>query len=189
MDHYLDFLVLDNPEIGRDSILAMLFDGLHQAFIHTNNTTMGISFPKVKAHASPPTLGNVLRLHGTLAEITHLIALPALSKPLDYVRTSPPTAVPPQATFCSVTRQQVKSNADRLRRRAMRRHDLTMEQAIQRIPDTVMKTSNAPYLIVRSRSTQQSFRLFLLHSKTQASAIKGTFNAYGLSSNATIPWF
>jgi CRISPR-associated endonuclease Csy4 len=99
------------------------------------------------------------------------------------------TVVPESVQYRSVSRLQVKSNAERLRRRLMQRHSLTAEEARQRIPDTVERSLNLPFISLRSQSTGQSFRLFIQHGPLRQTAEAGDFNAYGLSSGATIPWF
>jgi CRISPR-associated endonuclease Csy4 len=88
-----------------------------------------------------------------------------------------------------VRRVQAQSSADRIRRRQMKRHGWTEEEARARIADSVEQQLALPYLTLRSQSTGQHFRLFIDHLPCQPAPVAGPFNAYGLSSTATIPWF
>ncbi|MCB1921872.1 MAG: type I-F CRISPR-associated endoribonuclease Cas6/Csy4, partial [Candidatus Competibacteraceae bacterium] len=69
------------------------------------------------------------------------------------------------------------------------RKGVTIEQAIQVIPDSKAKRLNLPYLVLTSQSTGQQFRLFVEHLAIREQAVAGEFSAYGLSSTATVPWF
>ena len=70
-----------------------------------------------------------------------------------------------------------------------RHHSLTQEQASERIPDSLARTTPLPYVQLASTSTAQQFRLFLALGAVQEAVQAGGFNAYGLSTTATIPWF
>ena len=61
-----------------------------------------------------------------------------------------------------VKRVRAKSNADRIRRRAIKRHMITQKEAFERIPNSVEKKLSLPFVVMGSGSTQQKFRLFIL---------------------------
>jgi len=71
----------------------------------------------------------------------------------------------------------------------MKRHGLDETQARERIPDSAAETLHLPFVQLRSGSTGQTFRLFLCLGPAQPTPVSGEFNAYGLSQNATVPWF
>ncbi|MGG2681140.1 type I-F CRISPR-associated endoribonuclease Cas6/Csy4 [Pseudomonas aeruginosa] len=97
--------------------------------------------------------------------------------------------MPHPTPYRQVSRVQVKSNPERLRRRLMRRHDLSEEEARKRIPDTVARALDLPFVTLRSQSTGQHFRLFIRHGPLQATAEEGGFTCYGLSKGGFVPWF
>ncbi|MGV2442369.1 type I-F CRISPR-associated endoribonuclease Cas6/Csy4, partial [Bacillus atrophaeus ATCC 9372] len=82
-----------------------------------------------------------------------------------------------------------QSSPERLRRRFAKRHQLSEAEARERIPDSAAQMLKLPYLQLRSHSTGQHFRLFLQLGAAQEHPIAGTFNSYGLSQSATLPWF
>ncbi|WP_188868694.1 type I-F CRISPR-associated endoribonuclease Cas6/Csy4 [Pseudomonas asuensis] len=96
-------------------------------------------------------LGDFLRLHGGQAALNDLLVVPWLTGMRDHVRLSAVAAVPSNTKHSQVRRVQVDSSSERLRRRAMKRHGLTEEQARERIPDSVEKKLRLPYLQLRSQ--------------------------------------
>jgi CRISPR-associated endoribonuclease Cas6/Csy4 subtype I-F len=98
-------------------------------------------------------------------------------------------AVPSKVSYRVVSRVQAKSSPERIRRRQMRRHGLSETEAHERIPDSAMTWLALPFVSIRSRSTNQTFRLFIKHSDSKDMPQSGIFNSYGLSNETTIPWF
>jgi len=188
MDHYLDIKLLPDPEFPVPMLMNALFTKLHRALVQLDNKHIGVSFPKVdqkKIH-----MGNVLRLHGSAQHLQQLQEQNWLKGMRDHTEQSEIAPVPDHAEHYRVSRKQVKSNAVRLRRRYLKRHpEVTDKDAEGLIPDTLEKRLDLPYLQLKSNSTGQQFRLFLIHQPAQAQVTEGEFNSYGLSTNATVPWF
>ena len=203
MNHYVDIRLQPDAEFAPAMLMAALFTKLHKALVVGAHINLGVSFPQVQEVAvDAPTakpsrtgvhpayrLGLVLRLHGTASALTVLITSDWLRGMRDHVLCGTVQTVPTQHGYRTVNRVQAKSNPERLRRRQMRRHGLTAEQAQARIPDSAAETLNLPFLTLRSQSTAQTFRLFIRHGPIQPEPVQGTFGAYGLSPVTTIPWF
>lgn len=187
MDSYLDVTILKDQEFPVPQLLSVLYSKLHTALVAQQTTRIGVSFPGMSA--SPPSLGNRMRLHGTEADLHDLMKVAWLSGMRDHIAVSDMESVPADAKHRRVKRIQVKSNAERLRRRLMRRHGLDETQARERIPDSAARHLKLPFLHLNSTSTGQRFRLFLEHGPVQDIPRPGVFNAYGLSNTATVPWF
>lgn len=187
MDHYIDIRVHPDPELATAHVLNALAGKLHRVLAILKSEDIGISFPCFDA--APPSLGDTLRLHGTSARLQLVLAQNWLGGAAGHVTVSPPTPVPENTAFRVVRRVQSHSNADRIRRRQMKRHGWTETEAREKIPDTVEQKLKLPYLCLHSQSTGQPFRLFIEHLPLQPSRAEGSFNAYGLSTSATVPWF
>lgn len=184
MDHYQDIRVLPDPEFSEPMLMAALFAKLHRALAAHGQGNIGVSFPGMQR-----TPGAVLRLHGshkTLAELQESGWLKGLR---DYTGIGPLQAVPTGAQHRTVSRVQVKSSAERLRRRSVSKGWLTDAQAREKIPMANEQRSSLPFITLKSLSTGQSFRLFLKQGELQAVPIEGSFSFYGLSAFATVPWF
>lgn len=135
------------------------------------------------------TLGECLRLYGDEAALQPWAAGAWLGSLRDHVRSTAPLPVPAAAAHRTLRRIQVKSSPERLRRRLMKRHQFTEEQARQRIPDSMGRMTDLPYVQLASTSTAQQFKLFLALGPAQSQPQAGDFNTYGLSATATVPWF
>lgn len=187
MDHYVDIKLLPDPEFAAHQLMSALYAKLHRALVKQSPTNIGVSFPEHDDKA--PHLGNCLRLHGSANALRDLALTDWLTGMRDHVAVTAPSEVPAHAQHRTVRRIQVKSNPERLRRRLMRRHGIDENAARQRIPDETADSLTLPYLQLASSSTGQRFRLFLEHGPIGDRAKPGGFNSFGLSHEATVPWF
>ncbi|TCV91563.1 type I-F CRISPR-associated endoribonuclease Cas6/Csy4 [Biostraticola tofi] len=184
MDSYIDITVLPDLEFNGPQLLNAVFAKLHRALAQLGTGSVGVSFPDVDK-----TLGNCLRLHGTKDALQTLAQINWLQGLKDYIEITEILNVPANTKFRTVRRIQVKSSVERLRRRSVSRGRLTYEQAIVRIPDEVEKRSKLPFVQLRSLSNGQTFKIFVEHGPLINASVTGYFSFYGLSAEATIPWF
>lgn len=187
LTHYLDIQLRPDPEFPASQLLAALYAKLHRALVQLHAEDLAVCFPGYSE--KPLTLGQTLRVLGSPDRLVQLMALPWLSGMADHIQLGAMGMVPAEATHRKLTRVQAKSNPERLRRRQMKRHGLTAEQALERIPDSATEYLKLPFLPVRSTSTGQAFRLFLRLGPMCSASVPGRFNTYGLSATATTPWF
>ena len=187
MDYFVDIEVRPDPEFPANQLISALFAKLHRGLVGLSTTGIGVSFPRFDV--APPNLGTCLRLHGQRSVLSALMESDWLNGMRDHVVGSVPSPVPSNAQHRILKRIQTKSSPERLRRRLMHRHGLSEQEALQRIPNEAARFSRLPFVQLRSTSTGQNFRVFFDHGPLQPSAVPGDFNAYGLSQEATIPWF
>ncbi|WP_153100385.1 type I-F CRISPR-associated endoribonuclease Cas6/Csy4 [Paraburkholderia hayleyella] len=184
--HYIDITLLPDPEFSHAHLLGALVAKLHRVLVQLRSEDIGISFPQYRL--GPRSLGQVLRLHGGETALQHLMTQPWLQGMRDHVKLSAAMPVPPGAGHRIVQRRQFKTNAERLRRRRMRRKGETAGQAAA-IPDSIERRPDLPYVQLRSASTGQAFCLFVEQETRLTGAVSGRFNSYGLSLGASVPWF
>ncbi len=187
MDHYIDINLRPDPEFVAHHVLSALYAKLHRVLVQMGSDGIGVSFPCYDPVA--PHLGDRLRLHGSKDSLLALMRTPWLTSVHDHVAVGPLSVVPAEVQYRAVRRVQAKTSSERLRRRLMRRHDISEQEASQRIPDNVGKLLRLPFIQLKSLSTGQMFRLFIDQTLTTPQASKGSFSAYGLSRDATVPWF
>lgn len=187
MDHYIDLKLLPDPEFAQTQLMSALFSKLHRGLSDLARDDVGVSFPAVKSGARG--LGDCLRVHGTADALDKLLALNWLTGMRDHVQPSAVTAVPADAKHRAVSRVQVDSNPERARRRLIKRHGISEEEARKRIPDSAAKRCDLPFVVTRSNSSGERFNLFIRHGPLLDSPQTGTFSHYGLSSTTTVPWF
>lgn len=187
MNHYLDLRLRPDPEIAISHLLNAVYGKLHLALVAGKHSDIAISFPR--ADDSAPLLGDTLRLHCSKDTLTPFTTLSWLGHLREHVGMSQVKEVPSAARHRVVRRIQVKSSPERLRRRYVRRHGVSQQDAAALIPDSVAQNTNLPYLRLRSHSTSRDFRLFIRQGEILRHSVPGRFNTYGISSEATVPWF
>ena len=165
------------------ALLAKLHRGLHDL----RRSDVGISFPDVETAGHG--LGTRLRLHGSAEALDRLMALNWLSGMRDHLNLGELAPIPAKVRWRCVSRVQVDSNPERARRRLIKRHGISEAEARQRIPDSAGKRCDLPYATLRSNGSGHSFRLFIRHGPLLDKPTPGTFGAYGLSAQASVPWF
>ena len=187
MDHYLEVRLLPDPEFSAPMLMGALYSKLHRALVSLQSNKIGISFPEYKR--KPKSVGSVLRIHADENALRHLQEMDWLKGMRDHAQVSPVQPVPAHAKHILVQRRQFKTNAERLRRRRMKRKGETYEQAVQAIPDSIERKPDLPFLVLRSQSTGQAFHLFIDQGPPTDERVEGPFNCYGLSQQATVPSF
>lgn len=184
MDSYQEIRILPDPEFGTDLLMAALFAKLHRALGQHAGGKIGVSFPRYAKKT-----GDVIRLHGTAQSLTSFSQTLWLKGLNDHIDISDIRGIPAQVKYCCFSRVQVKSSAERLRRRSVKKGWLSEEEALERIPDSKSQVTSLPFIQVKSLSTGENFRLFIRQSALRAVPAEGDFGAYGLSVAATVPWF
>lgn len=187
MHHYLDIRLLPDPEAAPHQLMSLLFSRVHERLARGQFNQVAVSFPEYSL--APATLGKTLRLIAPRDELASFVSSDWLGALRDHVRTTSDQVVPADAPAYWLRRIQAKSSPERLRRRQMRRHGLSEEQALAQIPDHCAERLTLPFVTVSSGSTGHKFRLFLQLVRSPDGALPGYFNAYGLSAEATTPWF
>lgn len=186
MDQYIEFRLLPDPEFAPMQLMNILYGKLHLALASVGCGDIGVSFPDGD---NARTLGTRLRLHGTADALDRLMQKNWTIGIRDHVAQKPRLPVPVDAKFRCLYRVQAKSNPDRLRRRLMKRHGMDAETAFKQIPDNAVETLELPYVQMKSLSSGKQFRLFFRYGEVEDSARSGSFSAYGLSREASVPWF
>lgn len=184
MDHYQEIQVLPDPEFTEEILMAALFAKLHRALGARGQVDIGVSFPD--HHLKP---GARLRLHGKREALAELEATNWRTGLQDYCQCKQLMPVPAVQGWRTVSRYQVKSSPERLMRRSVRKGWLTEEQAQQRLQTLPPQRTTLPWLSMKSLSSGQRFLLFIRHGELLPAQVSGTFSSYGLSAQATIPWF
>lgn len=187
MDFYIELQLLPDPEFPATTLMNALFTKLHRGLVSCGEGRIGISFPDVEGKGIG--LGSRLRLHGPVTDLEKLMSLNWLQGMRDHLSVSAISTVPVNASYRVVRRVQAKSSPERERRRLIARKGISHEAAILAIPDSAARSLKLPYIMLASQSTQQQFRLFIEHLPLQDQPAPGLFNAYGLSTGSTIPWF
>ncbi|GAB2786290.1 type I-F CRISPR-associated endoribonuclease Cas6/Csy4 [Halomonas shantousis] len=189
MDHYIDIRLRPDPEFPPAMLMGALYGKLHRALFDLDIDDIGISLPDHKIGMRARTPGDRLRLHGQQARLEQLMEQPWQAGMRELVQIDGIQPVPGSVRHRVVRRRQFKTgNASQVKRYA-RRHDITVEEAQALFAESAEKRIALPFIQLNSRSSGQRFALFIEHGQPQLQSAPGHFNHYGLSSEATIPWF
>ncbi|MEM6160406.1 type I-F CRISPR-associated endoribonuclease Cas6/Csy4 [Erwinia sp. P6884] len=184
MKYYQDLIILPDPEIADEVLMAALFTQLHLKLNQAGEGRIGVSFPAVAL-----TPGNRLRLHGSEEDLQALAATGWYDRLKDYVFCKSIRPVPEGCRYRTVRRVQYKSNVERRLRRSVKKGWLTAEEAKEKISVFSEKRGRLPFLAIKSRSNGHTWLLFVEHGPLKEKPTEGTFSSYGLSAEATVPWF
>jgi CRISPR-associated endonuclease Csy4 len=187
MEAFIDIRLLADPEFPVTILMNTLFKKLHKRMVSFGAGAIGISFPDLRERSR--LIGSRLRLHGTHSDLQRFMQPDWLTGMRDHISVGKPEPIPSSVRHRVVRRVQAKSSPTRERRRLTARKGISEEEARIAIPDSSAEMLNLPFLVLNSGSTRQQFRLFIEHLPLQDKEQSGKFNAYGLSVNATIPWF
>ncbi len=187
MLHYFDIRLLPYPEVPAHELMAALYAKLHRALVQLASDNVAVSFPGYSLQRR--TLGDTLRLIGPQGDMGLLMGGTWLQGLRDHCTLSTLRPIPADAGHRALRRVQAKSSPERLRRRQMRRHRLTKEQAAQRVPDDAAERLALPFVTLRSCSTGQQFNLYIRLQPSEMGLTDGGFSAFGLSATASVPWF
>ena len=189
MDHYIDIRLRPDPDFAPAMLMGALYNKLHRALFDLQAEDLGVSFPSHKHGVRARTLGDHLRLHGTQARLQQLMSADWLTGMRDHTQVSEVLTVPASAQHINVARKQFNTGSESRAKRYAKRHDISEDEARKIYAKLAERRIELPFVQINSRSTQQRFSLFIEHSKPHESSVAGAFNHYGLSSNATVPWF
>lgn len=183
MDHYIDVLLLPDPELPLPILMNALFSKFHKALCDLHTTGIGVSFPKLRQ-----SLGDLMRIHGTSIMLIKLQKLNWIGPMTGYCKIGDILPVPPQVKYCTVFRKQPTMSSAKLRRLIKR--DSIAEDEMNRYKSKMISQGLAePYIELTSSSTGHRHRRYIAFGLLQDKPVEGDFDQFGLSSTATIPWF
>ena len=188
MSYYFEIRILDDPDFPSYQILSAVYNRLHEVLVRFNCDHIGVSFPDYQL--KPRSLGSKIRLYGSKEHLNQLLEDSWLKRGLrDHITVTELLPVPSGVKYCHFSRSQPKLNVERLIRRHQHRHDLSYEEAAAKYEGANLSNTSLPFVRIRSQSTAQEFALFIQQSELLDQPLEGVFNTYGLSSDATVPWF
>ncbi|GAA5087203.1 type I-F CRISPR-associated endoribonuclease Cas6/Csy4 [Paenalcaligenes hermetiae] len=187
LSHYFTINILNDPDFPVHQVMTAVYMRLHQALVQLQQNHIGVSFPHYRKN--PRTLGEILRLHGTQQDLAALREGVWLQQGVrDHIIVSDTMQAPQTDMHCHVSRVQPKYNKARLVRRQQRRKSLSYQEALELYEHFTPSTQRWPFVEMRSKSSAQTFPLFISQQLTSIEKT-GVFSFYGLSSQATVPWF
>ncbi len=183
MNHYIDILILPDPEFPATVLMNAIYSKFHKALCDLNSTTIGASFPKYAV-----TLGDVLRIHGEESLLNDLLGLNWIGGMNGYCSISEILPVPSESKHRTVSRKQPTMSQSKLRR-LVKRGTISEGEVKQYKAKMFGKGLDNPYIELKSASNGQKHRRYIEFGELLDAPVLGKFDQFGLSKTATIPWF
>lgn len=188
MDYYIEIKLQCDPEISLGFLWKKVFTQVHLALAERGNGGVGVSFPKYGDKIFP--MGDTLRLFAGSEEALEALKIDGwMVRFRDYVTVSEIQKTPGDINeYALFSRKQVKTGKERQARRYAKRHNVDYGEALKIYDSMEEKVLKLPFIMLQSLSSNQEMKLFV--GKSQSIIEKpGDFNSYGLSKEATVPWF
>ena len=183
MTHYFDIRLLPDTEIPSTVLMNAIYTKLHKVLFDLTSSNIGVSFPKYKK-----TLGNGLRIHGEKSVLNDLQGLDWIGGMKGYCQIGDIVPVPTNAKHRTVSRIQTTMSQSKLNR-LLKRGSITEDEAKNYKTKLFTKGLDNPYLELTSGSNGQRHRRYIEFGPLLDNPIEGSFDQFGLSKTATIPWF
>ncbi len=184
MNHYFNITLLPDTEMPATVLMNAICAKLHKQLYDVQSKTIGISFPKYDV-----TLGNVLRIHGSEADLQKLHAANWVGGMNGYCKIGEISVVPANAKHRTGSRKQSTMSQSKLKR-LLKRGTITDDKVKDyKAKMFAEKGLDKPWLDFVSSSNGNRHRRYIELGELQDTPIKGEFDYFGLSKTATVPWF
>lgn len=183
MNHYIDIVIQPDAEMRLNVLLNAVYTKLHKALCDLASVDIGVSFPKYAT-----TLGDVVRVHGDQAALNDLQGLAWLGGISGYCNISGILPVPGGVKYRVISRKQSTMSQSKAKRLILRGSITESELKGYRAAMFNKGLDNA-YVEVISSSNGHKYRRYFEFGPVIDTPIAGSFDQFGLSKSATVPWF
>ena len=183
MKYFIDITLKPDAEMRENVLMNKVYSKLHKALFTLKSTSVGISFPKYKV-----LLGKVLRIHGDQSYLNDLQGLGWLGGIKGYCDVTDILPVPEKTQYRIVSRKQANMTEAKLRR-LIARKSITKDEAKTYKAQMFTQSLDNAYFELVSCSNTEKHRRYIQFSDFKDTPVTGSFDSFGLSKQATIPWF
>lgn len=183
MNYFIDIKLMPSKEIQENILLNQLYTNFHKRLYDLNSDSIGVSFPKYSLK-----LGNIFRIHGLQTDLEILQKVDWIKELLKFCDVSEISLVPDGAKYRIVSRIQTTMSQSKLRR-LVKRGTIKEEDIKGYKAKLFQKSLDNPFVELVSVSNGKRHRRFIQFSDLSKNQLKGSFDFFGLSKTATVPWF
>ena len=183
MDYYIDIKIKPDAEMRENVLLNKVYSKLHKTLFSLKSTSIGVSFPKYNV-----MLGDVIRIHASQEKLDDLQKSDWLGGLIGYCDLTQPLSVPADVSYRTVSRKQTNMSQAKLNR-LLKRGTIKQEEVKNYRAKMFQQGIDNPYLELESGSNGHKHRRYIAFSTMSNEPVTGSFDQFGLSKEATIPWF
>ena len=183
MNDYIDIKINPDVEMRENVLLNKVYTKFHKRLYDLGSSDIGISFPEYKIK-----LGRTLRIHGTKECLQILQSENWLGGLTGYCDISEIQQIPNHVSYRTVSRKQANMTTAKLRR-LIKRGSIKPDETKRYKARMFQQGIDNPFLELDSISNGYKHRRYLSFGDFQKEATAGNFDQFGLSKQATVPWF
>ncbi len=184
MDYYIDIQVQPDAEMRANVLLNKVYTKLHKTLHSLKATDIGVSFPQYRI-----VLGNIIRIHGNKKRLEEFQTLTWLGGMVGYCKVSEVLPVPQKVVYRTISRKQASLSNAKLRR-LQKRGKISSPEEVKQYKQVMFRNGlDNPYMELVSASTGKTYRRYFQFGELLSTPVFGDFDSFGLSKNATVPWF
>jgi CRISPR-associated endonuclease Csy4 len=183
MDYFIEIKLQKNTDLRPNMLLNGVYANFHRRLYDIDAKSIGVSFPDYRV-----VLGQKLRIHGNLDDLNKFHSIDWLGDIKKYCTVSNIEKVPQNVQYRTIGRIQSTMSQSKLRR-LIKRGTINEEDVKKYKVEMLKKGLDNPYVELVSASNGKLHRRYFLFGDLQTERTTGEFDTFGLSENATIPWF
>jgi len=183
MNNYIEIKINPDAEMRENVLLNKVYTKFHKRLCDLTSTDIGISFPEFHIK-----LGKTLRIHGANQRLKELQSDNWLGGLAGYCCISEILQIPDQVSYRTVSRIQTNMSPAKLRR-LIKRKSIKSDEIKRYKAKMFQKGIDNAFLELESESNGQKHRRYFSFGELQIKPIIGEFDQFGLSNQATVPWF
>lgn len=183
MNSYIDIEIKPDAEMRENVLLNKVYTKLHKALCDLMATDIGVSFPKYKV-----ILGKILRIHSSHQKLSQLMNENWLGGLTGYCVIGDILTAPSSTQHRTVSRIQSNMTQAKLNR-LIKRGTITDPDIKEYKAKMFSVGLDNPYLELESGSNGHMHRRYIHFGDILSSPVEGSFDQFGLSKTATVPWF
>ncbi len=183
MNYYIDIQIQPDAEMRENVLLNKVYTKFHKALFTLQSNDIGVSFPEYRM-----TLGRTLRIHATKNRLTQLQQLNWIGGLSGYCKVSAIQAIPDKVTYRTVSRIQTTMSSAKLQR-LIKRGTIAESNIKQYKAKIFTRGLDNAFLEIESTSNGYKHRRYIKFGELTETPTIGQFDSFGLSKEATIPYF
>lgn len=183
MDYFIEIKLQKNQEIRPNLLLNHVYTNLHKRLYDVQTKSIGVSFPDYRI-----TLGNRIRIHGNNEDLTLFQSVDWLGDLKKLCQIGDMERIPQDVQYRTISRVQSTMSQAKLRR-LIKRGTIDEADVKKYKIEMLKKGLDNPYVELVSASNGKLHRRYFQFGDLQSEGVSGEFDSFGLSKQATVPWF
>jgi len=183
MNSYIEIKIDPDAEMRENVLLNKVYTKLHKRLCNLSSSCIGISFPEYNIK-----LGRILRIHGENQRLQELQSENWIGGLAGYCNISEILQIPEQVKYRTVSRKQTNMSPAKLRR-LIKRNSIQPEEIKRYKAKMFQQGIDNAFLELESTSNGNRHRRYIEFGYLANEPVTGDFDQFGLSNQATVPWF